>query len=151
MDTGRFDDFARALIAPSRRTVLGLTVGGLFSSLGLTAAPAKKRKNKKKCKKQCGPCQSCKKGKCKPKPDDSACQGTGRCLKGQCNPLPICVQALQECPPVGSTVDCCSGECANPPPPLLPACAFSGPGGLCVESNDCGSGGTCVGYRCQAP
>ncbi len=151
MDTDRFDDVARAFGARSRRVVLGLTMGGLLGGLGMTASQAKKRKNKKKCKKKCSPCQSCKKGKCKLKPDDSSCRGSGKCLDGQCHPLPVCVQALQECPPESSTVDCCSGECANPPPPLLPACSFSGPGGLCVDSDDCGPGGTCVGYRCQTP
>jgi len=35
------------------------------------------------CKKKCGPCKRCKKGKCKPKPAGTACAG-GTCQGGSC-------------------------------------------------------------------
>jgi len=44
--------------------------------LGLSQAEAK-------CKKKCGPCKRCKKGKCKPKSAGAACTG-GTCQKGTC-------------------------------------------------------------------
>ncbi len=146
MDWNRIDGFATTLAAlPTRRTLLGLGGAGLLGALGLDSIDA--RKKTKKCKK-CGPCEKCQKGKCKPKSDDTACLGTGKCLAGQCNPLPICVRALDVCPPDSYPVECCSGHCTFNPP--FVGCSFSGPGGLCVDSGDCGPGGTCVGYRCQA-
>ena len=147
MDAPRFDRLTRFLSAsPTRRTMLGLGSAGLLGSIGLGSIDAKKNRNKKKCKK-CGSCAKCNKGKCQPKADDSACEGTGRCLNGRCNPLPICVQALEACPPEDYPVECCSGHCTFNPP--FVGCSFSSPGGRCVESDDCGPGGTCVGYRCQ--
>jgi hypothetical protein len=157
MDTGRFDDLLRLLSeSPSRRGI-ARAMGGLILArslgplLGLTDGEAGKKKKRCKCK----ACRKCKKGKCKPQPDDTPCLGTGRCLKGQCNPLPICVRALDACPPEDSPVDCCSGHCTDSPSfvgPLAPPfveCSYSGAGAPCIDSDDCVEG-TCVGYRCQA-
>jgi hypothetical protein len=146
VDALRFDVLTRALVdtAP-RRAILGIGAASFLGVLGLDNADAKK--TRKKCKKKCGPCEKCKKGTCKSKPDDTTCLGKGKCLRGRCNPLPICIGALNDCPPSGSTVECCSGHCTSTG--MVVACSFSSPGGLCIDSDDC-FGNPCVGYRCQA-
>src|SRR5215213_3578267 len=85
MDHGTLDALTRSLTdsppgSTTRRTMTrllgGLALGGPLALLGLREAEAK-------CKKKCGPCKRCKKGKCKPKPAGTACAG-GTCHKGTC-------------------------------------------------------------------
>jgi len=60
MDAVRFDNVARSLIAgSSRRTLLGLVIGGIAAALGVADGEA--RNQRKKCK-RCGPCRACKRG-----------------------------------------------------------------------------------------
>lgn len=79
MDTGRFDDLLRSLSEPSSRRGIARAMGGLIlagslgSLLGLTDAEAGKKKKRCKCK----ACRTCKKGKCKPQPDDTPLPGHG--------------------------------------------------------------------------
>jgi hypothetical protein len=61
MDDWRFDSLVKTL--RTRRSALALVAGiGALLGVGVEHAAAKK------CKKPCGPCKRCKKGKCKPKP-----------------------------------------------------------------------------------
>ena len=83
MDADRFDTLTRAfLMGSSRRTVLGLSLGGVLSPLALDVSEAKKKKKK------CPPCKKRKKGKCKGRlPDGTAC-ASGTCQSGVCTPPP---------------------------------------------------------------
>src|SRR5215213_248587 len=78
------------------RLLGGLALGGPLALLGLREAEAK-------CKKKCGPCKRCKKGKCKPKPAGTACAG-GTCQGGAC--LPATATPPPPAPPTGP------GNCA---------------------------------------
>jgi hypothetical protein len=87
MDATRFDTLIRSLTdGSSRRAALGVGLGGVLAALGLGESEAKKkRRRKKKCKRTCGPCQRCKKGKCRPKPAGIPCGDGGECLaNGSC-------------------------------------------------------------------
>jgi hypothetical protein len=69
MDDERFDLVVRTLVAPrSRRTVLGITVGGIIAGLDLADAEAKKRRKKKQ----------------KKRPSCSACADNEECVGGRC-------------------------------------------------------------------
>jgi hypothetical protein len=109
MDSARFDRLAKMLGTLSTRRA-GLS---LLSALGLGGAlvvdvEAKKHK-KKKCKKGCPICQKCKKGKCKPQPDGTACGGGATCQGGQCIcPTECCADA--DC---GACETCETGQCVN--------------------------------------
>lgn len=151
MHATRFDQLARGLSHHSnRRTLLGVTIASLLSLPGQQVGAAKKNKKRKKAQEKCkkrGTCWTFKKGKCKRTPDDTACRGSGKCLKGRCNPLPICVQALEACPAASLPIACCSRDCTNSGE--YQGCSFSSPGGLCIDSGDCGPGRVCIGYRCR--
>jgi hypothetical protein len=70
MDAERFDDLPRSFAAPSRRGLLGATLGATLAAVG--PGPAKARNKKKKCrgaKKRCG-------DKCIP--DNACCLGRSR-------------------------------------------------------------------------
>jgi hypothetical protein len=99
MDAQRFDSLVKTL--RTRRSALGL-VASVSTLLGLvvdeTAA--------KKCKKKCGPCRLCKKGRCRKKiPDGTPCLSGGTCLAGQCC-IPNCAE--QPC----NSSDGCGGNCS---------------------------------------
>ena len=61
MDAQRFDRLVKSL--RTRRSVFGV-VAGIVTLLGLGHDKAAA----KKCKKKCGPCKRCKKGKCRLEP-----------------------------------------------------------------------------------
>ena len=136
MDAQRFDTIVKTL--RTRRSMLGL-VAGIGAMLGVGADEA----TAKKCKKPCGPCKRCKKGRCRPRPDDTPCGQGGRCLKGRCNPAPICSAVNARCS-VDNPGACCSGICRG----ADQTCRRGNNGADCLTDNDCISG-TCVGYRCQ--
>jgi hypothetical protein len=121
MDTTYFDALTKSLgESHSRRGITrllgGLALGGPLALLGLDEAAAK-------CKKKCGPCKRCKKGKCKPKLAGTACAG-GTCQGGVCAP---------------------GAGPASPPPPLPCTTAATCPAPpasqLCAQA-------TCIGGRC---
>jgi hypothetical protein len=77
VDGHRFDNLAKSL--RSRRSIVGLAVG-LVALAGVNRDEAAA----KKCKKKCGPCKRCKKGKCKPKPGAPRCGPCRVCTRGVC-------------------------------------------------------------------
>jgi hypothetical protein len=105
MDAIYFDMFARSLMdGSSRRAALSVGLGGLLAVLGIRESGAKKRKRRKKCKKKCGPCQRCKKGKCKRKAAGTVCGEGGECLaNGSCAVL---CTVKEECEALGSGCGC---------------------------------------------
>ena len=149
MDADRFDDVARSLIArSSRRAAPGLALGAIFTIRGFTDVDARRRK--RKCKRPCGACRACRRGKCKPKPNGIACGGTGICQAGAC----VCPGGSKECQgacipenqccgacPQGET--CCAnvGECKDllNDPDFCGQCANGQcPGGAICANGDCG-------------
>src|SRR5215213_1154408 len=85
MDHGTLNALTRSLTdsppgSTTRRTMTrllgGLALGAPLVLMGLSGDEAK-------CKKKCGPCKRCKKGKCEPKGAGTACTG-GTCQKGTC-------------------------------------------------------------------
>ena len=106
MENDAFDSLTRSLTASltgrtTRRGITrllgGLALGGPLALLGLSEAEAK-------CKKPYGPCQRCKKGKCKPKPAGTVCTG-GTCQRG------VCIPAAAPAPPPSPLI-CPSGTFA---------------------------------------
>lgn len=116
MDASRFDAMTRSLTGDStRRTLLGLLLGASSATLGVADAGAKK------CKKPCGPCKRCRRGRCRRKPNGTDCGGGNVCCRGKC--LECCVSADcdiaagEECLLNGSCAKRCTQggtECAPP-------------------------------------
>jgi hypothetical protein len=138
VDADRFDAVVRSLTDRStRRTTLGISLGGVLGALGLAVSEARKKKKrkKKKCKK-CSSCQTCKKGKCKPKPEGTACSG-GVCVAGTC----ACLSGFKPCQ--GSCVpDCCTdADCENGAVCAGGTCSclsgFKVCGEECIPEDDC--------------
>jgi hypothetical protein len=141
---GSHRPFRRDLLRAMASMGIGL---GILGSADLAAAK-KRRKKKTKCK-GCTPCQTCQKGKCRSKPDETPCS-SGACQGGACRVL---------CP-----ADQCDASCACTPPaicdpPGQPCCDPEGTpctvaAGCC--SGTCDSligGGTCApcrGRTCSA-
>lgn len=154
MTRPQFDVFARfAGTAHSRRAILGPAVAALLALLGDETAAGKKRKG---CKKSCGPCRRCKRGRCKPRPEGTACGENLACSGGSCQlvePL-TCGDGLQNGDE--TDVDCggsCLARCANGR-----GCSIDGDcsSGHCVSNvcrecatdEHCGAGRDCVGGSC---
>jgi hypothetical protein len=151
MDAQRFDILARSLIAtPSRRGIsralAGLTLGGMLIPLLGTNYGDAKKKRKKNCKKPCGACQSCRKGKCKTQPDEAVCGNDGRCRSGVCIARPTCQPSNSyDC---YGQADCCSNICV-PLTGYPGVCLTGGDGRPCYGDDDCDEGLTCVAYVCR--
>jgi hypothetical protein len=131
MDGQRFDHIVKIL--RSRRSMLGL-IAGIGSLLAVDPDEAAA----KKCKKKCGPCRRCKKGKCKPKRGSPRCGACSTCQGGRC------------------VANCASADCANDicVPPCDPPCAGGEAciGGLCFAqcepSCEAGSNQGCANGAC---
>jgi predicted outer membrane repeat protein len=99
MDALHAADRARAFVATgTRRTTLGLAAASLLGALGWDEIEAKKGKdkNKKKCKKKCGPCKTCKKGKCKPVAAGTPCGEGQQCFaNGECVACDVCADGCR--------------------------------------------------------
>jgi hypothetical protein len=137
MDARSFDSLIKTL--RTRRSALSLMAGiGVFLGLRNDEAAAKK------CKKKCGPCKRCKKGKCKPKSGAPRCGPCSVCERGVCRQR--CRQ--EECFDIGGQ-EVCEKECV-PPCNTCSRCNISlgqcEP--LCHEA-DC-SGGFCR-FQCDSP
>jgi hypothetical protein len=128
MGASRFDRIAQTL--HSRRTALSLAAGaGAF--LGLSRSD----ESGAKCRKKCGPCKRCKKGRCKP-----------RLGSPQCGPCRICVGGTCKGACAGDEV--CRGDACLDPGGDCPAaadrcaedetvtCLLGGVAGLCLHTND---------------
>jgi hypothetical protein len=154
VDGHRFDNLAKSL--RSRRSIVGLAVG-LVALAGVnrdeTAA--------KKCKKKCGPCKRCKKGKCKPKLGSPRCGPCSFCEGGACRalcPRAECVESggeevcLKECDPPCDTCSECNriqGRCE----PLCDGPCEECQSGNCVPKAagaSCGDCHECQGTNCVA-
>jgi hypothetical protein len=159
--TDRFDALIRLLTdRASRRAAVGSSAAAMLSFLGFVEASSKKRE--KRCNKKCGPCKTCKKGKCRPKPDGTDCGNCRSCQGGAC--LSDC-DSDQECRDgqctCGGTAcaGCCDGTTCRHGDTL----AFCGRNGRtcveCVSGQECFSGecvcayssctGCCSGTTCQ--
>lgn len=152
MHAGRFDDLTRDFAPRSRRRFFGI-ISGLGGVLALSAHGVKA-----KCKKPCGPCRRCKKGKCKLKPEGTACAG-GACQGGAClptavSPSPLPPSPLPPPPPctaVGvpckdnAPGTCCTGKCGClDPAEITCQCRFQdclSTGTACGTNNQCCDGG----------
>lgn len=166
MDAHRFDGIVQAL--PTRRSLLGFAAA-FAAMLGLGEHDAAEAR----CKKTCGPCRRCKKGKCKPKPGDIPCGPCSRCQAGQCKALcnpDDCVDDGEEdvcrrvCDPPCDVCSFCNqilGQCE-----VNCAAAFCTPSGCrvpcdppCGECSVCDFGECvalcdsqqCVNDRCELP
>ncbi len=146
MDDRQFDDLVRRL-SGSRRLLLG--AGAAF---GFTPFLANAKK-KKKCK-GCTECQACKKGKCRLKPEGSACIG-GLCKSGGC----ACFNGFTSCQGRCIAEDqCCSAaDCGQGGSCQDGTCVCAGgfkrcgnrciPQAACCDNSDCTGGKTCLGSR----
>lgn len=117
MNHGAFD---RLAVQMSRLVTRRATVG----ALGILIAPSpvdakrRKRKNKKRCKKKCGPCAECQKGKCRPKPAGTPCGAGQQCFaSGECVACDVCsngcahasLQDAVNAATDGATIQICPG------------------------------------------
>jgi hypothetical protein len=136
MDADRFDTISRLLGARgTRRAGFTTLLGG---ALGLSALidADEGRARSGRCRKSCGSCKTCRKGKCV-----RTARGT-RCKPGKC----IAVRSGTRCP--GGT--CLGGRCApfpTPPPPcrtLRESCADDCCDGLVCDRNGCDPGNVCI-------
>ena len=154
MDADRFDALARSfLIDASRRTVLGLSLGGLLGALEFGGAAARKHKKHKKHKKP-----TCRDGKQNGGETDVDCGGKcSRCATGKrCISRDDCASALcrggtcqapimdAECggdfrgdcyvgdPATGGTSVCTTAEHTGP---IVTSCAACPSGTLCFDNN----------------
>lgn len=156
MESDRFDALTARLAGPlSRRRSVGL-----FAALGIAStrladqAEAKKRKKPKKCT-SCTECQACRKGKCKPKPEGSACTG-GLCTGGSCT----CANGFKSCQgrcilneQCCTAADCGQGSsCQNGTCVCLDGFKRCGtrciPVAQCCSNSDCTGGRKCVSGTC---
>lgn len=144
MDGNRFDAFAKSISSTaSRRRSLGALLGGGIAVFGLAKPDEAWSAKSGKCRETCGPCEACRKGKCKRK------NGRKRCKPGTCELLP----GLSECP---------AGQVRNPT--TCGCCQANGqtceqgggnPGNLCCSGGcfDIGERTICrglpAGRRCE--
>jgi hypothetical protein len=104
MDGSRFDALIKIVAAPSRRSLLA--TGGIAALAGFFGL-AIPEDAQAKCKKKCGPCRRCKKGKCKKKkPDGTRCGPCSHCDGGRCQ---------SQCPSEQCRNDVCEGASCTPP------------------------------------
>ena len=167
MQGSDFDNLMRSL-TESRRSLLGISLGGTLSFLGLARADAKgKKKKKKPCAKKCpdGCCTS-KNGKCIAPDQQNAtqcgsggeicrsdcggrqncgagcangcCTGAGTCVAGSQQNVSQCGSGGETCRDCGANHDCRNQAC----------CGFLG--AECVLPRDCCDGG-CKDFRCCMP
>lgn len=156
MHPSLFDALTRSLpAARSRRAILilGLALpswSGLIP--GREEATARQRK---RCRKPCGPCRRCRRGRCQSRPDGIACGDGKACVAGVCRLIPpTCSDGIQNSDE--TDVDCggsCGSTCINGR-----ACAGDGDcqSGHCVSlvcrecaaPAHCGAGRDCVGGSC---
>lgn len=165
MDANRFDDVIRSLAAsPSRRTVLGLTLGGgLGALLGVVDAAAKKRKGRhknkdrnKNTKRRCLVGQRrCRDRRCHGCCSDADCGGN-ECALGVCRDCPrnerLCDGAC-----IPGDACCTSDDCDGAPCERGRCLCADGqrdchgrciPEDACCSSSDCGPCETCQNDRC---
>lgn len=146
------DRLGRALArTPNRRGVTRALVG-----LALTGATGASRSGdaaaKRKRKAKCGPCETRKNGRCKPKPVEAPCvgdgkSGIGQCFADKCIDWPEGTNPDQGCLPADP--DSCLSAVCDPLTPQIGVCRHSELGGACRQTSDCFPNLTCIAYRCR--
>ena len=137
MDADRFDAVSRLLGSTgTRRGTLAALLSGALGLSGLPGPDAAWAASGK-CKKPCGACKRCQRGKC------VRTAGRIRCQRGKC----VSVRNGTRC----STGTCLGGRCApfpTPPPPpcrtLRQECAGDCCGNLVCANSNCASFNVCV-------
>ena len=142
MDDPRFDAFTKAFTTTRSRRSLsrllgGISVGGVLSTLGGTAALAR-------CRPRCGPCKRCRNGRCRRKPDGTACGDGLTCSGGVCAKEPDCLGSSSLDPCGFDLPPCCSDDCSF----LAQHCECSGVGQPCHQTTDC-CFAACIGFYCD--
>jgi hypothetical protein len=131
MDARHFDRLVKSL--HSRRAAFGLAaIGALFGSPLDDEAQAKRRK-------KCGPCRRRRRGKCRPKPDDTPCGDCSLCRNGRCRVL---------CTGDACAINPDGFDCLLPCDPPCDTCSF------CDQFvGECGSfcPGFCINEFCRQP
>ncbi len=140
MDGERFDAAVKRATITSRRGVLGLALGGALAGSGGKASAAT-------CQKPCGPCRHCKHGRCRVKPNGSACGSGNVCRLGVCVMAGACSEpadychAVNVCGPIANDCRCFatfsgSSICGE----IGITCNVVG----CTSDSQCGPGEACV-------
>lgn len=143
MDRSTVDGLARALATSgSRRAALAIVAAAVTGGVVVETADAGKKKPK--------PCKVCERRagkKCKPKLDESVCNGSGLCFQGQCISRPACLGNLEgPCTSVGANTLCCGGYCDIAGG--MTFCTQSSLNEPCLTTDDCETG-ACIAYRCR--
>ena len=151
MESVRFDALtARLATTLPRRRSVGLLAALGVAGAGLATEVDARKKKKKKCK-GCTECQACKKGKCKPKPEGSACIG-GLCAGGGC----ACFNGFRSCQGrcIADDQCCTAADCGQGGSCQNGTCLCTGgfkrcgnrciPQANCCDNSDCTGGKTCL-------
>jgi hypothetical protein len=171
VDEPGFDRLTRILtLGGSRRTAFVALLGAAGLAVRGWRGSDEALADSGRCRPACGPCARCQlgkchktkhgtrvctKGKCRRRPDDAPCNGTGRCLQGTCNPQPTCMSGSGASPCAGGG-ECCSGRCLAKGFTNNPTyyCDPSLDGEPCLSDDGCWTGRTgnrrCIGFRCQS-
>lgn len=151
MDPNRFDAIIRSLL--TTRRALGVLLAGTAATSTFGVVAGKKKRPK------CGPCQRKKKnGRCKNKPDGTACEDGSTCQNGTCLPLlsetcsasnDFCAQQWSNClgsPQCGCFITAQGFPvCANTAPQNFSGCPAET---ACSADEDCLGGDICVSLPC---
>lgn len=127
----RFDALLKTWTAEAnrRRTLAGMLAGAI-AALGLADAQDADAARSGRCRKPCGQCQFCKKGKCRRK------DGEKRCRKGKCKNLE------RGTPCAGGDGDCACGRSIEGDA-FCAANAIVKCDGACANSGECPTGSRC--------
>ncbi len=139
MDAAWFDAQLHALAASTRRTVLGLSLAGLITPLGLTESEAKKRKRRKR--------KRCKNKKPAPTCAESCPAPCGTCFHRPLGP-PLCGNSgaaicarpcLSDSDCIGTdTPYCYTGSTNRLTNEFEPIDCINGNQSICIDISPCG-------------
>jgi hypothetical protein len=147
MDATRFDDLLRSFSSAASRRRL---VAGLATALAAGSLAARVEEAAARCRPRCRQCERCRRGKCKPKDDRTACgsDDSRQCCDGKCCQRgDICVRG--KCVSGQGTCatgadDCVSPAACNGVSNDECACLQTTSGAIrCVENTRIGDCGEC--------
>jgi hypothetical protein len=148
MDASHFDALVRLVTVSSPRRAV-LRAGLTLTLVMFSARDSEAKKRKKKCTKKCGPCEKCKKGKCK-----NTASGKEPCGGN-------CVERCPSGPPLATernplTCDCCvsNGQSlgGNFCLTFAPCCSAKCSSGTCValeQGEACDFDAQCESRNCD--